>query len=134
MFYDFAIAVAAGTTEANPVEQLLDLTYGVIHRIEVRFRRGTDFRVGCRIYYREHQIYPTNIDEDFREDGRPIAFDTHFEMFEPPHTLKIRAYSPTAIHPHTIYVRIGILPEKVLSPWAQLGKAIRGLLPGFGRS
>jgi len=129
LFYDFAITVPASTTEADPVEQKLKLTHGIIHLVEVRFRRGTDFRVGCRIYHFEHQLYPTNPEGDFRDDGRAITFKDHYKLTERPYTLTVRAYSPTATYDHTIYVRIGVLPETVLSPWAKVGRALKGILP-----
>jgi len=129
MFYNFAITVPAGTTEAEPIEQELDLTYGVIHQVGVRFRRGTDFRVGCRIYRFEHQVWPTNTDEDFRDDGREIFFKEHYELKEAPYNLKVRAYSPTATYGHKIYIRIGVLPPEKVSPLAKLGQALKGILP-----
>ena len=135
MFYDFAITIPAGTTEANPVEQVLELTHGIIHRVEVEFRSGTDFRVACRIYRFEHQIYPTNPDGDFRGDGRAIVFDDHYELLDEPYTLRVEGYSPTASYEHTIYIRIGILSPEVLQPFAGLGGLFRKFfkLVGIGK-
>lgn len=129
MFYSFAITVKHGKTEADPEVQELKLTHGVIHLVEVRFRRGTDFRVGARIYHSEHQLFPTNPDEDLREDGRALTFREHYRLFEAPYTLKVKTYAPTANYDHTIYIRIGVLTEEVLTPLARFVKAIRGILP-----
>lgn len=135
MFYNFAVKVTAGKTEAEPEEQELELTHGVIHLVEVRFRRGTDFRVGCRLFRFEHQIFPTNPDEDLRDDGRAITFNEHYELLEAPYTLKVKAYAPTAGYDHTIYIRIGVLPPEVLNPFAVFGDLLQKFfrLIGMGK-
>lgn len=135
MFYDFPITVPALRAEDDPVEEELKLTHGVIHRVEVRFRRGTDFRVGLRIYRWEHQLYPTNPDSDFKDDGRAIVFDDHYRLTVEPYSLKVRAYAPTATYPHVVYVRIGVLPPELLTPFAGFASMFKKLfrLLGIGR-
>jgi len=129
MFYDFAITVPAGTTEAAPVEQVMKLTYGVIHRVEVQFPIGTQALAHCKIYHEEHQLLPTNPDGDFASDGYTIPIDEHYELFTEPYSLKAKCWNDDDTYAHVITIRVGILPQEVLSPWAQLGKAIKGLLP-----
>lgn len=132
MFYDFVITVPAGRTEAAPVEEFLKLTHGVIHRVEVRFRSGTDFRVACRILRGSHQVYPTNPDGEFREDGRAIVFDDHEVLDTEPYILKVLAYAPTASYDHDIYIRIGLLPAEVVTPFSGVGGALRRFLQLVG--
>ena len=132
MFYSIAVTVPAGTTEADPVEEILKVGHGIIHHVEVEFRSGTDFRVGVRILREEHQLYPTNPDNDLKADGRAIIFDDHEEVTDEPYYLKIRAYSPTANYEHVVYVRIGILPSEVVVPFSGLGGALRKFLGYVG--
>ena len=88
--------------------------------------------VGVRILREEHQLYPTNPDNDLKADGRAIIFDDHEEVTDEPYYLKIRAYSPTANYEHVVYVRIGILPSEVVVPFSGLGGALRKFLGYVG--
>ena len=134
MYYDFAITIPAGRGLDNPVEEVLELTHGIIHRVEVRFRSGTDFRVACRLFRHEHQVYPTNLDSDFRDDGRAIVFDDHYKLATRPYNLIVKAYAPTASYDHTIYVRIGVLPAEILQPFAGIGNMLKKFLKLIGIS
>ena len=121
MFYDFAILIPAGTTEAAPKEETLKLTYGIIHRVEVEFTPGCHRYAFVRIYKDEHQLLPTNPDQAFASDGHTIVIDEHEELFYPPYTLVVRGYSPEADYDHTIIVRVGILPPQIIAPMAGFG-------------
>ena len=121
MFYDYAVLIPAGTPEDDPVEQELNLTHGIIHRVEVEFPAGCRGYAYLAIYHREHQAFPTNINEAFNGEGYTIPIDEYFDLTEPPHNLLVRGWSPNAIYPHTITVRIGILPKEVLSPLTGIG-------------
>ena len=128
MFYDFAITIPAGTAEDSPVEQELNLTHGIIHRVEVEFYPGPRRYVWVKIFHREHQLWPTNIDGEFRTDGYTIAFDEYEEMFEPPHTLLVRGYSPDADYSHVVTIRIGILKSRAA---VMLLNSLKGLMKLF---
>lgn len=132
MFYEFAVQVPAGTAIANPTTQELKLARGVIHRVEVEFRSGTDFRVGVRLYHEGSQLYPTNRDGDFKADGRAIIFDDHFPLDRAPFKLKFIGYSPTASYDHTIYIRIGVLEAELFQPLSGLTSMLKKLLAMFG--
>ncbi len=129
MFYDFAIKVETTDTEASPKEQVLKLTYGVIHRVEVQFPIGTQALTHCKLFHEEHQLFPTNPDGDFASDGYVIPIDDHFELHTEPYSLKAKCWNEDDTYAHTITIRVGILPEEILSPWAALGKALKGLIP-----
>uniref|UniRef100_A0A6M3Y2N6 Uncharacterized protein n=1 Tax=viral metagenome TaxID=1070528 RepID=A0A6M3Y2N6_9ZZZZ len=121
MFYDFAVTIPAGTLESAPIEQELNLTHGIIHRVELEFPAGCRGYAYLAIYHREHQILPTNINEAFNGEGYTIPIDEHFDLTEPPHNLLARGWSPNATYDHTITVRVGILPEEVVSPLTGVG-------------
>lgn len=128
MFYDFAITVKAGTTEAVPKEEVLKLTKGIIHRVEVEFYPGPRRYVFCKLYHHEHQLWPTNPDGAFSTDAYTIAFDEYEELKSAPYTLVARAYSPDADYNHVITVRIGILESKTA---ILLLSALKGMMKLF---
>lgn len=112
MFYDFAIKVKKGTREDDPEEVELNLTHGIIHRVEVEFYPGPRRYVFVRILHHRHQLWPTNIDSAFCSDAYTIAFDEYEELKEAPYNLTVIAYSPAADYDHVVVVRIGILESK----------------------
>lgn len=128
MFYDFAITIPAGRTEDNPVEEILKLTKGIIHRVEVEFYPGPRRYAWVKIFYHEHQLWPTNPGGSFRTDGYTISFDEYEELKSEPFDLKVKGYSPDANYSHVITVRIGILESRAA---ILLLTALKGLMKLF---
>ena len=113
MFYDFAITIPAGRTEDDPVEEILELNEGVIHRVEVEFYPGPRRYVYLKLFRHEHQLWPTNPDGSFRTDAYTISFDEYYELKGEPLQLLARGYSPDADYDHVVTVRIGIIESKI---------------------
>lgn len=132
MLYDFAILVKAGTKKDSPKEQELNLTHGIIHWISVEFPGGCKGYVYLVICHRQQQKWPTNIDEAFNANAYTIPLREHYDLTEPPHTLLVKAWSPDATYDHTITVRVGILPEKVLLPVTGLTASLKRLFTLIG--
>jgi hypothetical protein len=121
MYYDFAITVPAGTAENDPVVETLKLTKGIIHRVEVQFPPGCKGYVYLVLMHEGHQLFPENREGAFQTSGHTIPIDEHYPLKSRPFNLKAVAWAPDASHDHTITVRIGILPETVMSPLTELG-------------
>ena len=126
MYYDFAIVVETGNTADNPKEEILELTKGVIHRVEAEFPRGCRGYVYLELYDREHQVWPTNPEGAFNAEGYNIPIDEHYKLSSEPYALKAKAWGVDCSYPHTLTVRIGILPESVLLPF-------KGIAAKFGK-
>ena len=116
MFYDFAITIPADTLEAAPVTQVLKLTYGVIHEIDVLYPPGPHAMVKLRIKTNGHQLIPTNPDGYLASDDEVVRIPEYYQLFEAPYSLKAIAYSPGTTYPHTLAIRIGVLLPDVLNP------------------
>lgn len=116
MFYDFPISVPANTLESVPVTKEMKLAAGVVNYVEVRFKYGPSFMVGVRILHGGHQLWPTNPESDFRDDGRPIIFGENYTLDPDSNILKAVCYSPGTAFPHDIFIRLGILPEEAVAP------------------
>lgn len=116
MFYDFAVTIPHGRTKASPLEQVLKLTHGIIHRVEIEFPAGCRGYASLVLKHEEHQLYPTNPDEAFNGEGYTIPIDDYFPLTTEPYSLKAVGWAPDAIYDHTITVRVGILSEEELQP------------------
>jgi hypothetical protein len=132
MFYNFAITVPAGTTASKPVMQTLKLTKGVIHRVEIGFPAGCRGYVYLVLNTNGHQLYPTDPEGAFNAEGYTIPINDYFPLDADPYSLKAIAWSPDAIYDHIITVRIGILPEEILSPLTGLGTMLNQFLKFMG--
>ncbi len=112
MWYEAEIAIPAGTLESAPVRVDLDISAGIIHHVIIEAAPGCHRDAAIRIYWQEHQIYPTNPDQDIALDGVPHIFDDRLPVLQPPWPITIRGYAPGATYAHTYRVGIGIMaPE-----------------------
>ena len=58
-------------------------------------------------------------------EGYTIPIDDYFPLDAAPYSLKAVGWAPDAEYDHTITVRIGILPEEILSPLFGLGASLK---------
>lgn len=121
MYYDFAVLVETSHKVDSPKEQVLKLTRGVIHRVEVEFPAGCQGMVYLKLLHQEHQVWPTNPDGSYNAEDYTIPIGEHYKLASEPYALKAIAWGVGCSYDHTITVRIGILPEEILSPLTGLG-------------
>lgn len=121
MYYDFAVLVETSHTVASPKEEILKLTKGVIHRVEVEFPSGCRGQVYLKLLHHEHQVWPTNPQGSFNAEGYTIPIGEHHKLTSEPYALKAIAWGVGCSYNHTITVRVGILPEEILLPLTRLG-------------
>ena len=132
MFYDYAILVPAKTARRDAEPQDLELTKGVIHRIEVQFPIGCRALAHCVLEHEGHQFLPTNPDGNFASDGYVIPIDEYYELKTDPYKLKAICWNEDDTYPHVITIRVGILSKEVLTPLAGLGGALKRFLKFIG--
>ncbi len=109
MWYEAEITIPAGTLEAAPVSAELSISYGIIHHVIIEAASGCHRDAAIRIYYQEHQVYPTNPDSDIALDSVPRNFTDRLPVLTDPLVLVIRGYAPSATYAHTYRVGIGIM-------------------------
>lgn len=128
MFYDFSFTIPANTAKSDPAELDCKLTHGIIHRVEVGFPSRCGGLAHCVIKEGLHQHFPTNPEGSFNADGYTIAFNEYLEFFRRPYILTLVGWSFDDTFPHTLEVRIGILPASVLQPEEPFIQAFKKLL------
>lgn len=126
MFYSHSLTIPANTSADTPEEYDLQVTHGLLHRIEVEFPRGCAGLVHLVIEHWESQLYPSNPDGDFSTDGYTIAFDDYFELYHSPYLLRLVGWNEDDTYSHTVTVRVGILPPAAMAKaeesWSLLRK------------
>ncbi|GAI06644.1 unnamed protein product [marine sediment metagenome] len=128
MYYDFSFEIPPYTAKSRPEEQVVKLTHGVIHRVEVGFPPGCAGLAHLQIKRGLHQVWPTNPQGSFNTDGYVIPINEYYEFFTEPYILTLVGWNLDDTFPHTLDVRFGILPEKVLMPEETFMQAFKKLL------
>lgn len=124
MNFRYGVTIPLNTLEAVPHVEVLKVSKGILHDINVVIPRGCMAMVDFRLFYHEHQIYPTNPDEGYKSEGEVIRMRDHLEILTAPYELVAKGWSPDTTYNHTILVRLGILPESLLIPTKGLSTLI----------
>jgi len=127
MFYEERLTIPANTPEDNPTTKYLEISPGVIHRVQVVFPTGCVGLVHVQVWYEEHQLYPSNPGGSFTGDGVLIEFRDFFEITQKPYRLKLVGWNLDDTYQHTPIIRIGILPKKYLLPIGAVEGVIRAI-------
>ena len=124
MFYEFRITTPANTPSTAPLETLLQLDAGAITAVEVLFPPGCVGLVHLTINDERHQVWPSNADSDLAGDTFPIAWDDAFELVDPPYTLRADTWNEDDSYPHTVTIRLELVPR---AQWKERQLAGAGL-------
>lgn len=122
MFYSFDLPIPANTLKVTPVELEVNLTWGVITRVEIRFPPRNVGLSKVKILERRHQLWPTNLDEWFYGNDETIKWDEYHELFVMPAIFTLQGYNDDDTFPHTPLIRFEILHP--LIAMAKYGGAI----------
>lgn len=132
MFYDFDLPIPANTPADDPAILDVELTHGIIHRVEIEFPGGCAGLVYVAIRQALHQLWPLNPGGAFHSDSHTIAWDDRLPWLQVPYNLQLVGWSLDDIYPHTIPVRIGILPADILEAPQQSVSLLQRLLRRMG--
>lgn len=113
MLYAWDITVPANTLQADPLEQLLKLTHGVITKVSVKYPAGCHGLVQVRLLHEESPLVPLNKDTWLTADDEAVETPEYFELDTQPFALKFVGVNNDDTYPHTITVRITVLPKAV---------------------
>jgi hypothetical protein len=108
MRYRGSLTIAAGTTEADPARETIELCAGRISGVELLFPPGHSGLTYVQVWRHERQIFPTTPGEAFRGDGLSIVFGENWPIAEVPHSVELRGWAPSATLDHTVFVDISI--------------------------
>ena len=131
MFFDFSVTIPFSTAESSPLEEVLKLSSGVIHHVEVGFPWGCAGLVSVQLEHMDHQLWPLNPCGAFNSDDEVIAWDDRFELTSPYNWLKARCWNLDDTFDHTIELRFGILPAEEIAVGSLLDKFIQVFKKAF---
>jgi len=117
VFYSFDLEILANTLATAPKELEVNLTWGVITEVEIRFPPRCVGLAKVKILERRHQLWPTNLDEWFYGDDETIKWDEYHELFVMPSIFTLLGYNDDDTYPHTPIIRF-----EILHPMAAMAK------------
>ena len=109
MFYSFDLKILANTPQTEPKEREVNLTWGVITKVQVRFPPRCGGLAKVKILEHRHQLWPTNLDEWFYGEDETIEWDEYHELFELPSGFTLLGYNDDDSYYHTPIIRFNIL-------------------------
>jgi len=109
VFYSFDLEILANTLATAPKELEVNLTWGVITEVEIRFPPRCVGLAKVKILERRHQLWPANLDEWFYGDDETIKWDEYHELFVMPSIFTLLGYNDDDTYPHTPIIRFEIL-------------------------
>ena len=109
MFYSFDLPIPKNTTARAPVELEVNLTWGVIVEVAIRFPPQNRGLSNVKILEHRHQLWPTNLNEWFYGNDETIKWDEYHELFEMPAIFTLLGYNKDDTYPHTPIIRFDIL-------------------------
>ena len=126
MLFTAEVVVPKNTTSIDPVVQILPIAHGILTWVSVCFPPGCAALARCVILHHEHQIAPSTENMNLAGDTFPIEWAEYYESYQPPYELKIKAWNEDDTYPHTITVRVAVLPRKAVAP-SSIADAIKGV-------
>lgn len=142
MLFAWEIVVPKNITRDNPEIRQLYLASGIITWFSVLFPPGCAGLAHCAIYHQAHQIVPSKVYativdptatplvyqvRDLSGDTFPIEWTDYYELYGVPYMLEARCWNEDDTYPHTVIIRIAVLPRKAILALA-IVDAIKGIL------
>jgi hypothetical protein len=109
VIFDYAITVPAGTTAAAPLVTQIKLTKGIVHKFELEFAAGCDYKVFACVKHGSHQVWPTNPGGSFCTDDYTISFEEYLEVEAGANEFQFVTWSPGTSYDHVLRLRIGLI-------------------------
>lgn len=116
------------TEEKDAEEEPMQLKAGTIKHIWILHPPGCWGYLHTQILHRGHVVAPAVKGGSYHGDTFPMEFDDDLKIKKPA-VLTIRSWNLDEEEPHTVYVRVTVMPEPV-EPWQQ---ALLDLLASFKR-
>ncbi len=108
MLYAKELLLPANGSAGAPESTEINLTYGILKRIEVTFPDGCCGFARVAIDKNNTQICPVNDGEWLRSNAETIVSNEHILLNERPYTIKLRGYNLDDTYQHRIIFRFEV--------------------------
>lgn len=112
MIFQFDETIPTNIFPDNPNQYELDISQGLVYRVEIVFPPGSFGLTGIRVFDGGYQLWPSNRNKWFRGDNVKIEFDDLYLKDEPPSVFLIECCNKDDTYEHVVFVRVGITSKK----------------------
>lgn len=127
--YEKAVSTTTSHTKDDPLVTTWKLTKGIVTEFQVVFHRGARGTTKAIVKRHGTQVFPLNLDEEFKGDFPLPPFETFLPLLVSPHHLKLVTWEEDASFDHEVIFRCVILPPEIALPTLNINKLIDLLVP-----
>lgn len=105
MLYEFDLTIPANTLPSAPLKLDVVLDAGVITGVQVQIPNGCVGLTHARVYDGNHQLWPSNPDNDFKGSGHVLDWRESYPLEREPFSLTLVGWNNDDTYQHTITFR-----------------------------
>lgn len=113
MHYNFNLEIPANRTEANKIEKVCKINYGIIRKVNIYFRGGCADLAHVEIFRGNQKIMPYNPEENYAFDDYAVEFEAFYPILDKPYLLNLFGWNEDDTFSHTVTFMFNILHPKV---------------------
>jgi len=113
MIYTIDFTIPSNTPKSNPAHSVLEVTNGLVYRVEFQFPAGCAGLAGIVVLDGGYQVWPSTLGNWFATDNFTIAFDDMYLKYISPYQFDFYGYNLDDTYDHTIYCRIGMADKEI---------------------
>jgi len=113
MIYTANITTPANTARTIPRRTVLNVTKGLVYKVEFYFPTGSAGLMGVAVLDGLYQVWPSNGGEFFLGEHQLIAFDDLYLKESAPYAFEVITYNTDELYEHFVSVRVGLVSSDV---------------------
>lgn len=113
MIYIADITTPANTLQDSPKKTVLQVTKGLVYKLEIAFPPGSRGLLSCYINDGNYQVWPVGYGSVFRGDNSKIVFDDTYLKLLPPYQFSIFTYNLDELYEHNLIFRLGLVSQEI---------------------
>jgi len=113
MIYTANITTPANVSPANPNRTVINVTKGLVYKVEFFFPSGSAGLMGVAVFDGLYQIWPSNVGDFFVGEDQAITFDDMYLKESAPFEFQCYTYNLDTVYEHFVSARIGLVSSEV---------------------
>ena len=109
MIYEVTLTVPANTAQSAPASQEFFLHPGTVELVNIQLPPGCAGLVHAIIKANEHQIWPSQLDQNFHGDDLNVSFPEHMELGNSQNRFQLVAWSDDDTYEHEAIARLAVV-------------------------
>ncbi len=117
MIFSHNITTPANTPQETPLRTEIELTKGIIHKVELEFPVGNQFLHRVQLLREGSFMFPTNPQGYFTSEGNIISYREFVEIKDYPFSLWVHSWNLDETYAHSVILRLGVLKKRIIAPY-----------------